>query len=689
MFGKSKKLKALSDENEKEPKPQKPKKSEEEMTKIERFFHRYLHNGVAMCLLLAFLLNVIIESLARQNVFGGLIYLFESPLVFLYNMIIIFSALSVSLFFKRRAFVYFLISALWLALGITNGIILSNRMTPFTTKDLTVLDDGLSIVTNYMTTFQIVLMAIGALVLIAVVILTFIFAPKKADPIKYKRVIAGFLIIVIATYGATTAAIKVGIVQTFFGNLAYAYRDYGVPYCFINTWLNTGINMPNDYSEERVLSIFEPGELSEDGTAKITFEDDGKTHPNILFLQLESFIDPELVTTIKYSEDPMPYYRTLLENYSSGFLTVPSVGAGTANTEFEVMSGMSVKFFGPGEYPYKSILKEKTCESAAYDLKSIGYSTHAIHNHRAVFYNRNTVFANLGYDDFTSLEYMNGTVKTPKNWAKDDVLTDVIVDALDSTETEDYIYTISVQGHGKYPTEEVLENPVIRVTDAPTEELKWQYEYYANQVYEMDKFVKKLTEELQHYPEKVVLVMYGDHLPALEMTEEEMANKNLFQTQYVIWSNFNMTKKDKDLYTYELTAEVLDRLGIHNGVMTKFHQNHEDSITYKADLKALEYDMLYGKQFIFGGKSPFEKVDMRMGIKPIKINEVVQVGDKFYLKGENFTEYSKISLDGEILSTIFLGPNILGLLEEVEPEDVERMKVSQVEKNKEVLSTTE
>ena len=78
-----------------------------------------------------------------------------------------------------------------------------------------------------------------------------------------------------------------------------------------------------------------------------------------------------------------------------------------------------------------------------------------------------------------------------------------------------------------------------------------------------------------------------------------------------------------------------------------------------------------------------------MGVKDIKINEVVQIGEDYYIKGENFTEFSKISLDGDILKTVYLGPTILALKEEVEPEDVSRMKVSQVEKNKEILSTTE
>ena len=78
-----------------------------------------------------------------------------------------------------------------------------------------------------------------------------------------------------------------------------------------------------------------------------------------------------------------------------------------------------------------------------------------------------------------------------------------------------------------------------------------------------------------------------------------------------------------------------------------------------------------------------------MGVKKIKIDEIVEIGDNYYIKGQNFTEYSKVSLDGEILDTVYLGPTILALKDKVDPEDVSRMKVSQVEKNSEILSTTE
>ena len=227
------------------------------------------------------------------------------------------------------------------------------------------------------------------------------------------------------------------------------------------------------------------------------------------------------------------------------------------------------------------------------------------------------------------------------------------------------------------------------MTKAPSEEEKWQYEYYVNQVYEMDQFVKDLTDRLSDFDEDVVLVMYGDHLPALDMTEEDMKDGDLFTTQYIIWDNFGMEKQDKNLASYEIGAEVLDRLGIHEGLLTMYHQNYANSSTYLQDLETLAYDMLYGENYIYGGESPFKETDMKMGVKDIKITDIVQIGDDYYIKGENFTEYSKISLDGEVLDTIYLGPTILGLQEEVNPEDVSRMKISQVEKNKEVLSTTE
>ena len=540
-----------------------------------------------------------------------------------------------------------------------------------------------------MTTMVIAVAAAVALV-IAIIIL-FRKAPKMKEKVNYRRAAAAIVIIAVGTFGVFQLAIRGGVLDTFFGNLAYGYSDNGVPYCFLVTWMDQGIDKPSNYSADMIESIFYDGELGDDGIYTPGEDDDTDVEntPNILFLQLESFMDPTLVEGLEYSKDPIPNYRKLMEEYSSGYLTVPAVGAGTANVEFEVMTGISARFFGPGEYPYKNILRETTVESTPNDLKLLGYSSHAIHNHRGAFYGRNKVFSNMGFDTFTCLEYMNNVTKTPRNWAKDGILTEQIMDALESTDGKDYIYTISVQGHGKYPTEQVIEDPAITVTKAETEEQRWTYEYYVNQVYEMDLFVKELTDTLASYDEDVILVMYGDHLPALDMTEETMKNGSIYQTQYIIWNNFGMEKEDKDLNAYELTSEVLDRLGISVGMMNKYQQNYKGEENYLTNLEALAYDMLYGEHYIYGGKNPYEATDLQMGVKKIKIDEIVEIGDNYYIKGQNFTEYSKVSLDGEILDTVYLGPTILALKDKVDPEDVSRMKVSQVEKNSEILSTTE
>ena len=659
----------------------------------KKFYEKFIHNSFVFAAVWSLILNLVIETLGRfstTSVWGGIQFFFDKPLVFLYNAMILFATLLVASVFRRRVFVFTIVTIFWLTVGIINGVILTQRMTPFTVKDLSILDDGLTIVTNYLSTTEIVLACIAVLLALLGLIFLFIKGPKKKEPVKWKRNLAAVILVFFMTFGATSLMIKLEKVETFFGNLAYAYQDYGVVYCFINTWLNTGISKPSGYSEESILSIFDEDELGADHAMLLENKDEDENYPNILFLQLESFIDPSTVNTIELSKDAIPNFRKLSKEYSSGELTVPACGAGTANVEFEVLTGLSVKFFGPGEYPYKAILKEKAAESLAFDLKSLGFGTHAIHNHRAVFYNRNTVFANIGFDTFTSVEYMKDVEKTPKNWAKDHVLIEAITDALDSTESRDMIYTISVQGHGKYPPEQVIENPEIEVTKAEDEETKWKWEYYVNQVYEMDQFIGELVETLSDYDEPVILAMYGDHIPAIDIEEEDLDNKNLYGTQYIIWSNFDMPKEDEDLYTYQLAAHIMEQIDMEVGTTFTYQLNHANSETYQDDLKALGYDMLYGKYFIYGGSNPFQATDMKMGVKDIKITDVVKINDKYYIKGENFTQYSKVTLDGKELNTIYLGENVLGLLEDVDPKDAKNMKVSQIEnKSNEILSTTE
>ena len=617
-------------------------------------------------------LYFVIEAICRHSFTEAWTYMTTKPLVFAYNAAFIFTTMLIVYLFRKRIFWRIFIGSLWLFLGIVNGVLLLNRVTPFTGPDVKNLTDGLSIAKKYLTHTQ---MTIGAVLLgLAVIILLIILirSPKYRGKLKYKVNIPLVLAGILAFGGITQLALEKRVLSNYFGNIAIAYEDYGYPYCLATTIFNTGISAPRDYSEKEISRI----EKTEEN---LPATKDG-SHPNILFLQLESFFDPTLVNYLDISEDPIPNFRKLMEEYSSGYYKVPSVGAGTANTEFESITGMSLHYFGPGEYPYKSILKETTCESAPYVLKNLGYTAHAVHNNEANFYGRRSIFPNLGFDTFTSAEYMKDeNQKNPLGWTKDSVLTDEIVKCLDSTEGPDYVYTISVQGHGDYPSEPVLENPEITVSGAPTDELNNKWEYYVNQIHEMDNFVKELTDRLADYPEDVVLVMYGDHLPTMGLTVEDVDNKYLFQTEYVMWDNFGLKKKKENLAAYQMAAEVMDRVGIHEGIIFKNHQARRNTKNYQVDLETLQYDLLYGKQYTYDEKNPFERTKMHMGIYDTTLDSIQVVSETdhtYYIQGTNFTPSSQVKINGEWYDTVYVNPTKL-IITGKELDDFDRLSVVQ------------
>lgn len=553
------------------------------------------------------ILYLVIEAFSRHSLASAWSYMVESPWVFLYNAFLIFTTFMVVYLFRRRVLVRLVMSCFWLLLGIINGVILANRVTPFTGPDLRNLSDGAKVVTKYLSKGTMILVVAALVALLAFFVWVWIKGPKFQGKIRWYLNVPLIALVIVLFTGATNLALAKRVLSSYFVNIAFAYQDYGYPYCLAVTLFDTGISEPNGYSEQLVKQIeTSEGEQKEDDTVK----------PNIIFLQLESFFDPELVNFLNISEDPIPYYRQLMKDYSSGYLRVPVVGAGTANTEFETISGMSLRYFGAGEYPYKSVLSEETCESAPYVLKNLGYATHAIHNNEANFYSRRSVFSRLGFDTFTSEEYMPDISDvTATGWVKDHILTKEIIKTLDATDEPDYIYTISVQGHGDYPTEPVLDDPEITVTGAEDREKNnYSWEYYVNQIHEMDKFVKELTTKLADYPEPVVLVMYGDHLPTMGLKVEDLENRYLYQTEYVIWDNMGLKRKQENIASYQIAAEVMNRVGIHDGTIFRYHQTRRNTKNYQVDLEVLQYDMLYGKRYVYGedGETPYERVKLQM-----------------------------------------------------------------------------
>lgn len=623
--------------------------------------------------LYACVLNLTIEAISRHSLFKAWDYMIESPWTFLFNAYLIFITFLLAYLVKRRVFTRILLSVFWLGLGITNGYMLLIRVTPFNAQDLKVAGDAVTLFDKYFTGFEGIMLAIG----IVAVVIWLISMWKRGGQYTGKMHRIPALIAIVAAFGTvgllTNLAIDKRVVSNYFGNIAFAYEDYGFPYCFSASVFNTGIEEPNGYSEETMNKITDNGAITESKTGR-------KEMPNILFIQLESFFDPYEVEFFKTSQDPIPNFRKLSEQYSSGYFKVPSVGAGTANTEFEVLTGMSMRYFGPGEYPYKTILKKTQAESAATALKKFGYGAHALHNNGGNFYSRADVFNNIGFDSYTSKEFMNILQLTENGWAKDSVLTQHIKNAMDSTEQQDFVFGITVQGHGDYPEEKKIENPRIRVTGIEDEGRTNAWEYYVNQLYETDQFIGDLIQMLKDRDEPTVLVLYGDHLPTMGLEAKDLKGRYLYNTNYVIWDNIGLPKQDENIAAYQAMADVFDRLDIHSGTVFNYHQNRRKTKNYLADLELLQYDMLYGEQYVYGGKdkNPVKTGYMQMGILDVTLTGIVQqVEDTYSLYGENFTKNSKVYINDDKQDATFLNNTRIDL-KETKLKNGDKIKVCQV-----------
>ena len=632
------------------------------------------------CLCVGVLMTLLIYLLHARSLIHGFSLVFSQPLYFLYNALIIVAFYPLSLFFTRRIFAMSVITVLWLAFGITNFVLLGMRVTPLEAIDFYIFRTGVAIIHVYMSVPQIVAVVVAILAVIALLVLLFIKCPRsKSNPIRNLLTVIccllAVLLLTLAVVGIADADPKN------YDNIKDAYDTYGFPYCFLRSIFERGIDEPRDYSEEQLRHILTQIAASP--------SEPPKAMPNVIMVQLESFFDVNRMKDVRYSENPIPNFTAMMSEGSSGMISVPGIGAGTANTEFEVLSGLDLEFFGTGEYPYATILGKRCCETIAYGLSALGYTTHSMHNHTGTFYDRYRVYANLGFDTFTPAEHMIGLEYTDLGWEKDTILTKYIMKALTSTDSPDFVFAVSVQGHGKYPEVPTTDSPAITITDAMDEDRHHAFEYYVNQLREMDAFIGELRDTLAALDEQTVLVLYGDHLPTLDITEDELVNRDLLQTDYVIWSNFPLEKSKVDLEAYQLSALILEKLGMNNGLITKVHHRFADSDRYLDILRLVGYDMLYGDRFAFGDEFPYLTRDMRIGLDDIFITDVTAAEDgRYFISGQGFTESSSIFVNGRKVDTAYVSQNLL--YTDIESLDIgDLVTVVQISVDLQKLSTTE
>ena len=321
---------------------------------------------------------------------------------------------------------------------------------------------------------------------------------------------------------------------------------------------------PEGYSADvlkEYLSQFEEPEVK-----------DNEERPNIIVIMNESFADLSYLGRLRTDTPYMPYFNSLLNNYPNGRLLVSVLGGGTCNTEFEFLTGLSMMYMPNGCYTYMQHITQDVDSIASY-LENYGYDTVAMHPFYEVCWKRNTVYRQMGFNDFISGERMTanaGKYVSADRWEKgfgDDVeyIRTLISDSFfykqiikryeEKGDGPLFVFGVTVQNHSTYEYDgDDFETDVHIVR--PQGEYP-RAEQYLSLVKDSDEALEELITYFEGVDEKTIIVFFGDHQPNVEaeLIDELSPNRELFvnayltrfQTPFVIWSNYDLGVEKKNL----------------------------------------------------------------------------------------------------------------------------------------------
>ena len=116
-----------------------------------------------------------------------------------------------------------------------------------------------------------------------------------------------------------------------------------------------------------------------------------------------------------------------------------------------------------------------------------------------------------------------------------------------------YLFNVTMQNHGGFDKTYSNFHNDIQITDNHKNE---QAEQYLSLVKKTDDAFKQLVEYFSKVKEPTIIVMYGDHQPAVQssfydslfgksagsLTNEELMNK--YRTPFIIWANYDIKREN-------------------------------------------------------------------------------------------------------------------------------------------------
>ncbi|MDR1687541.1 MAG: LTA synthase family protein [Clostridiales bacterium] len=331
-------------------------------------------------------------------------------------------------------------------------------------------------------------------------------------------------------------------------NLVNQYNSRGFIYCFLYQMNDTGVfarKTPLGYNRDTLLSEIEANYAATEYPAQ--------NMPHIIVIMGEAFTELSSKGNFDFTNyaDPLQNYKRLKNEGISGDIIVPHSGGGTADTEFEFLTGLSKREIEYVSYGFRLISKPYVNLTTYFE--GLGMQSVFIHPGAAWFYNRQNVYTNLGFDESYFEGYFEGT-KTKGGYINEYDTISAVIDIFEAKRAQNpnapvFEYCVTIQNHGPYGDKYVDTQKNFNTSAALTEDEENLLSNYFEGVADQDENLGRLTDYLNTLSEPVLLLYFGDHAPSMQTSVFEKAGLNinpngefnerieLYKAPYLFWQN--------------------------------------------------------------------------------------------------------------------------------------------------------
>ena len=401
------------------------------------------------------------------------------------------------------------------------------------------------------------------------------------------RICLGGLILVLTLSGYMGIDFKNGYykINLDYWEISNSYYKYGIPVTFLTLCQNTKVKKPENYKKESVIEVYNTYDDNNNREQNIT--DDKR--PTVIAIMNESWSDLNIIHDFESNPDYMPFWHSFDTPVMKGDLLVSVHGSRTCNTEFEFLTGASMRNLPRWSYPYQQY-SLKTLPSLAREFKNNGYDTVAILPGKPENWNRKNAWLNLGFDrfidknDFIDPEYIGYFISDKSCYDK-------IIEEFKNKEKEKFIFAVTIQNHGGYNSSRFNNDEMVQLgselntyTDARE---------YLTLIQKADQALESLFTYFEKIDEPVIICIFGDHQPYLdeefyeklyghslkELSSEEEEKR--YMTPYLIWSNYDtgIQKERKNTSANFLGTLLLNASGILENPFYEYIYSMQQEIT--------------------------------------------------------------------------------------------------------------